>query len=287
MTDIERIKEEIFWAIIKIIKMVKCVNRDRVAVYAAQASYFVLMSAVPFIMVLVLLCGAILPMDSATIMAITSEFLPEQFRSFGVKFLSEIFEQVNIPLISITTVFILWSASKGIRSIGAGIQNIYGENRGRGYIRDTVNSLLYTLAFIATIVLSIVVLIFGSPLQALLNSYFGGESALVLWLFDIKNIIFVFMLTFLFMMSYRGLAKSDIPINAQFLGAALAACGWIVFSFGFSIYIKYFSKYPLLYGGLATLLLLMLWLYMCMVILLLGAEVNKWRYYKKHPEISK
>ena len=46
----------------------------------------------------------------------------------------------------------------------------------------------------------------------------------------------------LFMLSYHGLARSSITINGQFFGAVLAAAGWLAFSWGFSVYIKYFSN---------------------------------------------
>lgn len=274
-------KKRISRMILHIRRISAVIERDRVMVYAAQASYFVLISAAPFVMLFFLVLGLVLPMSPQQITDIVTAVLPEQMQEFGIQFLSEIFNRGNVPLLSVTTIFILWSASKGIRSIGNGIQNIYDENRGRGYIRNTVNSLLYTLAFIATITLSMVVLVFGSSIQKLLTEKFDPRFEPILRLLDLKNIIFFVMLTFLFMLSYHGLAKSAISINGQFFGAAVAAAGWLVFSWGFSIYIKYFSNYPILYGGLAALVLFLLWLYMCMVILLLGAELNKWRYESK------
>ncbi|MEG0019288.1 MAG: YhjD/YihY/BrkB family envelope integrity protein, partial [Oscillospiraceae bacterium] len=60
-------------------------------------------------------------------------------------------------------------------------------------------------------------------------------------------------------------------------GAAIASGGWLIFSFGYSIYINYFSSYASLYGSLGALMLFMLWLYMCMNILLVGALINKLR----------
>ena len=61
--------------------------------------------------------------------------------------------------------------------------------------------------------------------------------------------------------------KSQLP------GAILSAVSWYVFSFGLSIYVEYFNGFST-YGSLATIVLVMLWLYFCMYILLLGGEVN-------------
>ena len=58
-------------------------------------------------------------------------------------------------------------------------------------------------------------------------------------------------------------------------GAALAAAGWLGFSFFYSLYIDNFADYTLVYGSLAAVVLLMLWLYFCMNIFLFGAQLNK------------
>ncbi|MBQ8401384.1 MAG: YihY/virulence factor BrkB family protein, partial [Clostridia bacterium] len=58
-------------------------------------------------------------------------------------------------------------------------------------------------------------------------------------------------------------------------GAVFAAVGWVLFSFFYSLYITYFPNASVIYGGLAAVCLIMLWIYFCTIILLLGAEVNK------------
>ena len=262
--------------LIPIERMLSVIRRDRLTVYAGQASYFVLMSSVPLVMLLVSLFGAIYPLDGDAILALTAEFLPEQLRDFGGKLLSGVFNTSAVPLASVSTVVLLWAASRGIRTIGDGIQNIFDEGARRSYVRNVIVSLLYTLAFLMLILLALLMLVFGAPLQDLIRRVLGENSVLYL-VFDLKNIILFVLLTAVFMLAYGGLAKSDIPFRGQFFGAAVAAGGWLLFSFFFSIYIKYFSKYPYLYGGLAALLLLMLWLNILMVILLFGAELNKWR----------
>ena len=58
-------------------------------------------------------------------------------------------------------------------------------------------------------------------------------------------------------------------------GAGLAAAGWTLYSFLFSLFIANFSSMSYIYGGLTAVMILMLWLYMIMYILLLGCEFNK------------
>ncbi len=52
--------------------------------------------------------------------------------------------------------------------------------------------------------------------------------------------------------------------------------GWALFSTAFSIYFRYFKNFTVTYGSLAAVILMMLWLYFCICILFMGAEINWW-----------
>jgi len=58
------------------------------------------------------------------------------------------------------------------------------------------------------------------------------------------------------------------------MGAAFSAVGWMIVSWIFSVYLNIFKGFSSMYGSLTTIVLIMLWLYFCMYILLLGGEVN-------------
>ena len=63
-------------------------------------------------------------------------------------------------------------------------------------------------------------------------------------------------------------------LKRQLPGAVFTACGWMVISFVFSIYMDIFKGFSTMYGSLTTLILILLWLYMCMYVILLGGELN-------------
>ena len=60
----------------------------------------------------------------------------------------------------------------------------------------------------------------------------------------------------------------------EFPGALLASVGWIVFSYGFSFYIDHMANFSVMYGSLTAIVLLLLWVYFCMYILFIAAELN-------------
>ena len=70
-------------------------------------------------------------------------------------------------------------------------------------------------------------------------------------------------------------------------GAVFSAVGWVLFSFFYSLYVTDFPNAASLYGSLAAVCLLMLWVYFCLLILLLGAELNKlWALFRWHLSFS-
>ena len=89
-----------------------------------------------------------------------------------------------------------------------------------------------------------------------------------------RTLLSAFVLTVFFMVIYCFFPKRKVTFLNQFPGAIFATAGWFLFSFVYSIYITYFSNFSYTYGSLAAIVLIMLWLYICMTITLLGAEIN-------------
>ena len=69
------------------------------------------------------------------------------------------------------------------------------------------------------------------------------------------------------------MAKTNSSANS-FRERCLRACGWLLLSFFFSVYLDVFKGFTSMYGSLTTIILIMLWLYGCMYIILLGGEIN-------------
>ena len=81
-------------------------------------------------------------------------------------------------------------------------------------------------------------------------------------------LIVVSVVLYEFLPNKRGKLKNQLP------GAIFTAFGWTLASFLISIYMDIFKGFSNMYGSLATIVLIMLWLYFCMYIMLLGGEIN-------------
>ncbi len=271
------------------------IGRDHVTVFAAQASYFIIMSSVPFLILIMGLAKYFVDVD--WLVGLVESRISGNLGDLLKTVIGEVVGKGNIPLISATVVTTLWTSSRGVSSINRGIGEIYGLRYTESFIMDVIRSLIYTVIFILLIFAIIVLLMFADTIK---NAV--GDSVPVLTLLfrivsDCSKIVFAVVLTFFFAFLFNTVSKKGkrlarehytdlsegLPrgFAAQLPGAAFSALGWVLFSYFYSLYLAYFPTGYYIYGSLAAALLLMLWLYTCMNILLVGAEINKLIYKKR------
>ena len=250
---------------------------DDVTAYAAQSAYFTLLSLIPFM----LFFGAMLKYTPVSLDFLTrgvTLFLPDYIAVFLVNIIEETYE-TSVGLISISAIVAIWSAGKGIQYLTDGLNRMYDLEETRGWLRLRFWSVIYTFVMIFSIVLMLVLLVFGRTLQGWLVRYLPAVAVLTDALLRLKILVGIGGLTFIFALFYwafpnrRSEGGSRITYFRQLPGAFICAVAWYVFSFGVSIYVDYFHGFSS-YGSLTTIVLIMFWLYICMYILLVGAEVN-------------
>lgn len=259
----------------KIIKFILQITGDDLSIYAAQASFFIIISVIPFSMLVLSIIKLFINIDINSILHTINSFAPAAISIFLTETITDLFTKSgSVQVISVTAVSTLWLASRGFMALYTGLNKVY-RSRNKNYFIGRLISILYTLAFIAALILTIVFFGFGSKLEYFINSHSPFFSTLLDFFLRGKILIFMIYLTFVFALFYKFLPKKDNRFKAQLPGAAFSAVGWMVFSFFYSIYIEHFSNYSFVYGSLAAIVFLMLWLYFCMNIFLFGAQINK------------
>lgn len=256
-------------------RVIRTVNRDRVFVYAGQAAMMILISLFPFIMLLSSLAQYVLPWSEEELREILQSLeLGQQGLGFLSELADELFHPPTVSVVSITAVTALWSASRGINAVRWGIRTMYRTPYRHGFLYHTAISLLYTVAMFAMLLVLLTLVVFGQQLLELIRTHFAWLAAPLGFVLQFRTLILLLLLTLFFMLLYRVLPSQKLSFKAQLPGALFAAVGWLLFSFAFSLYIDNFANYSFIYGSLTAVVLLLLWLYACMVILLLGAEIN-------------
>ncbi len=252
----------------KVKRINKWLEKHRIRVYASQASFFIIISAVPMLIFVLSFFGYFMPQGEKMYSYIAGN-LPEGLAPYAMRILSEINEKSNIPLLSVSAVTLLWSATRGVRGIGAGIRNVYGVKKDKYYVLYVLKSIGITLLYICSVILALIVWVFGDMILKTVPHWRHIGALKVL-----NSASLFLLLSGVFMLTYRiyGGAKSSEIREAP--GAFLSAAAWFLFSAVFEYYVEHFGRYSYVYGSLASIIVVMLWLYFCMEILLVGAGIN-------------
>lgn len=251
------------------------VSEDKISLYAAQASFFTITSAVPFISLMFAVVTALIPGNAADTAKnqMASLTISEGLTGILEYITDELSGAPNVSLLSLSAVTTLWSASRGIAAIKGGIESVYKAESGKNIFARRIKSITATLIFIAMITAIVSLLLFGNFISGFLGE---GFSKLFM---AARTPIFILTMTVMFTSIYCNVSKRSSVVKSSAVchipGAVFSSVGWIVFSFFYSLYIENFPSASYIYGGLAAVCLIMLWIYFCMMILLFGAVVNK------------
>ena len=262
----------------KAVKMVSgflgAMRDDHVGAYAAQTAYFIMLSFFPFIILLVTLIRytSITPAD---VYEAARAIFPASMDSFILSLINEVYSKTAVT-VSVSAIVAAWSAGKGFLALMRGMNTIYNVEARRNYIILRLRSALYTVVFVIAIILSLVVLVFGNSIHEAAVELMPFLAVVTGMIVRLKGIVGVCFLTVVFMLLYRFVPNRRARLLSQAPGALFSSVCWYLFSIGFSIYVEYSPGISNMYGSLTTIVLVMLWLYFCMYIILLGAEINSY-----------
>ncbi len=254
------------------------VQKEQLGLYAAQASFFLIISLVPLLMLLLPLVQFILPIEQNELIELLKFYLPEGVQSFLLGIVRDLYPTQTVSIISVSTLVLLWSASRGVHSVTQGLKHIFRVPKDV-YYKERLRALFYTVAFLLTVFFVLIVLVFGSSIWSIFLLVFPLLKSASITVALLKYLVSAILITLFALLLYCATAEKPLSsARIQFPGALLAAAGWVLFSTGFSLYLTNFAKYSYIYGSLAAIIFLMLWLYICMWLLFLGAEINRLLY---------
>jgi membrane protein len=248
---------------------------DRVMLIAAGVTYYLLLASFPALGVLVTLYGLIA--DPATLseqIGFLSTIFPPGALDIVLAQLSTLTRQ-NAATLSfafiVSFLVALWSANSGIKALFDAMNVAYDEQEKRSFIKLNLLSLAFTLGALVIAILLIVAVGVIPAVLAFLHLDAWVET-LAKWVRWPIMLLFVGAGT---MAIYRyGPSRENAKLRWLSWGAALSAILWMVASIVFSFYLSNFADYNATYGTLGALIGLMVWVWLSVTILIVGAELN-------------
>ena len=256
-------------------RVILSIPEDRVLATAGSVAFFTLLAFFPAIAVVVSLYGIVA--DARTIgdhLALLAGILPE-----GVLGLirDQIALIVSKPTKTLSLAFAigfgtaLWSANSGMGALFDSLNVVYGERERRSLLRFYATTFLFTVGAVAFVLLAV-----GSVVVLPVMLGFAGIPI------SAETILRVARWPLLLLLVIAGLAavyrfgpsRSSAKWRWVTLGSVVASILWIGASMAFSWYVASFDSYNRIYGSLGAGIGFMVWIWVSVIIVLIGAELN-------------
>ena len=247
---------------------------DEITVYASMAAFFIIIAFFPSMMLL-LSCIQTFPQFARShLNALCEAIMPDMVAPYVEYAMDDLYLRSRNVMASVTALLSVWSASIGMMAIEKGLNRIYEAENTHSYLFRKLVSMLYTVLFLTGCILSQFLLVLGNMILQILQTGLPRAASFLQPILDRKTPFAALLLVLLFTGLYTIIPSRRHSIRSQLPGALFSAAGWLIFSKLFSLYFTHFADYSRIYGSLAGIVLLMLWLYICLCILFYGAEIN-------------
>ena len=263
----------------KINKIFKKIEEDHVGEYAAECAFFTVLSFIPFIIFFLTLIQ-FTNLERGTIYFWIKEVVPSTMHGVISKIIDEVYSK-SLGTISIALIVALWSASKSFYYLSKGLRKIYKTEKQKNNILRRIEGIIYTIVFACSTIGFLIIMVLGSRIHQILINNFYAIGMITSYIFKIRGLILFVIMFFIFLLIYKYIPKNRLKMKDQAYGAIFSALSWAISSWFFSIYINIFKGFTNTYGSLTSVILIMMWVYSCMYIILLGAEINMYMSMRK------
>jgi membrane protein len=250
-------------------------DKDRIPTVAGGITFFILLAIFPAIASIVSLYGMFAHRSTiARDIDLMSGFLPGGAISILNAELHRLIVQKASKLdftFLVSSFVALWSASGGFKALIEGLNVAYEVPETRSFFRLSLNALIFTVAgvFMAVIAISVGLIIPTVTDQAPISHALTIFFQLLMW--PVSLVLCAIVLSAIY---HFGPDRPQHQWRWINRGGLIASGLWLIGTRCFSLYVQYFGSYDRIYGDLGAAVGFLTWVWISLVILLLGAEIN-------------
>lgn len=253
--------------------LIRKINDDDIMPWASMLTLYLFLSIFPIIIVLTEVLSRT-TLNNPELLSYWLELMPKSVNETINSIALELVGKQNTSVIPTAVIITLWSASRGMMAIISALNKAYNVKEYRSFIHLRLLAFFYTIGLMLLIVLTLVLIVFGSALINLIPDWLAIPDGLYALISTLRYGIPV-LLGFVFFVSlYNACPTESIGFKKVLPGALLASIGLIGISILFSFYINHLTNLSYLYGSLTSVITLILWLFIVSVVIMVGGEVN-------------
>ena len=249
------------------VDMVRTYQVRRVSRSAAEFAYFLTLSIFPL-----LICAvAILASFELSPEGVFDDLWAEDIVGAVLDYVGHVGTVPSGLILTVSITVIVTSGSAAFRAVAKSMADIQGKPRYVG-ILGTLFSFVFSVLLLFTIYFSLFLIISGAWLMETVEAATGIYGLAWFWR-HIRYVLLFAVVVVVVHMMYAFTAPKE-PRIRRLPGAVLATVALVAGSMLFSVFMGASARYPLIYGSLASFILLMIWCYVCGNILIIGNMFN-------------
>ncbi len=243
---------------------------------AAGVAFYAFLAFVPALIAFISVYGLVAdPDDVAEQVEDFASALPQEVQEFLAFQLKSIASAngagVSFTLL-IAVALALWSASGGMAALITGIHVAHEHEEPKSFVAKRGKALLLTLGAIVFLGIVIFVIAAVPPLLADAGLGTAGRITFGILRWPILGAVMIIGIGLLYRFATSGTGRGWLGVVTP--GAVVAMIGWLIVSGLFAVYTANFASYSKTYGALASIIVILLWLWLSSLLVLIGAEVD-------------
>ena len=251
------------------------VREHNLTLVAAGVAFYAFLAIVPTLVAVVSIYGLVANASDISRQVEDIGSLPSEVQDFLVYQLTNI-ANANRAGVSVTVIvaiaLALWSASGGMAALITGLHVALEKEEPKGFVVKRGKALLLTLGAIVFVCLIVFLISALPPLLSDLGLGDAGRLAFDIVRWPILAVLMLIGIGLLYRYSVKGRRRGWLGVVTP--GAVVAMVGWLAASALFAAYTANFASYGKTYGALASIVVLLLWLWLSAVVVLVGAEID-------------
>lgn len=248
---------------------------DHVMLIAGGVTFYLLLALFPALVAFLSIYGLFLDPTTAVnhaqslrgfIPPAAVDLIAEQL----VRLTSKQTESLTLGLIT-SLVIAFWSANGGVKAMIEGLNFAYSEREKRSFLHLNGVALAFTLGAMAVVLVLFLAL---AVMPAMLAVFHLGPAAVTLMRL-LRWPLLVMTLGLSLTVLYR-YGPSRRPPRWRWVtwGSGFAIISWLIMSITFSTYLDRIADFNATYGALAAPIGFLLWVWLSIIVIILGAEIN-------------
>ena len=240
---------------------------------SAALTYYLLFAIFPLLIFVSTLLG-VLELDIASITAVLAPILPSDVVDIIRTYLEYVAANQSRQLLWFSLVFSIWFPMRSTGCLMHSLRKAFGRSAPENILLGQLRTLLFTIWMIFVIGLTLALVVVGRRALYFLSGFLPlSETFISVWGY-LRFIILGLVMAISLGILYQLALGQRRPLREVLPGVGSALAAWLLLSMAFSYYVENMARYAQLYGSIATIVVVLLWLYMSGQVLILGAELS-------------